>query len=144
MCLKTTQDFSIITDQDITCYKVMLQYKDGKLLSPYKGYQYTLGKEESAVLGHARSEFSYGYEVEEGLHTLAHLDEAQSLREKGENELIIYGSPEQQDQITYVIMECIIPAGSEVYAGSWSLNSLASYASNKLQPIRILGKENVS
>lgn len=142
MCLETLQTKPITASKDITCYKVLMQSPDGKLVSPYRLYEYTIGKEESADIGYTASRYSGCGRIEEGLHTIASLPAAKAKQEELEYDRLNYGPINGVGNI--LLVECIIPKDAEYYSGVWGFNSIASFASNKLKVIRILGKEDVS
>ncbi len=152
MCLNLTNKFSPqVAEEDITVYKVLYKVYEfnehyhldwlgdrfkvtvGELLrdsvtymSPYRYAPYQFGEMYKSVLGEPEldsSDMPHVYNVEEGLHSYANLEDAMEAISGARNE---YG----------VVVKGRIPAGSAYYLGIFNRlfgkDGVGSYASTEL------------
>lgn len=139
MCLRTLQTSPKIAEEDITCYKVLTE----DLKSPCYGQQYELGKLTKSELVLTSKPIYNNRKissncVNEGLHTYS---------DKGDAIRTVYSRWTIQNNWTDVnvisapiVVECVIPKGSEYYAGKpfvWLQTSI-QYASTQLIPKKIV------
>ena len=132
MCLYTKQWESKIAEEDITCYKVLTE----DLKSPCYGQQYELGKliKSELVL---TSKPLYNC-VNEGLHTYS--DKGDAIRTVYSRWAIQNNWTDVYEISAPIVVECVIPKGSEYYAGKpfvWLQTSIL-YASAQLIPKKIV------
>lgn len=156
-----------VSVEDITVYKIMRQNEDGSLVTPFREHRYALGETAKTTLqktpsygnfrnytpnpqnvtnGHNMTELvpnearkigdSNYVEVGEihlGIHSLVNLEDAKTVRADSPN----------NDEVI-VIVECTIPAGSNLYSGNWlyvnfnDIYAYSNYASDTLVINRIL------
>lgn len=167
MCLYTVVDAKpSVAEHDIEVYKVVIVSEHigstgngvaGRFYrSPYMGHYYDIGETYKSGLSSHKNmldrhsnfgvkaaelltiadDCDYIGVIELGLHSFASLDEAKGfcgIREKW-NEYAV---------MKYVVLRCVIPAGSKFYSGIWvhsgnehSLVYVDSYASSALKVIQ--------
>lgn len=168
MCLYIKEsDSAVKSDEDIVVYKVVTTARtlaarwnsmnrlrtEGGYYSPFWGHVYTVGELYTARIGVERinydvstlkrwnldSFYQIGEEecrftvpvIEQGLHSFANYSDAQKFINNRGNR-----------SYTYVILKCVIPAGSVAFLGKWTYNddvstycTIDSYASENLRVI---------
>lgn len=122
MCLRITNTRKC-AEEDIPCYKVLHRCDKDHLQTPYQNMKVEMGKSYTSKLDNA------SYLVYEGLHSFASFYDAVTEKDTWKGK--------------YCIAECIIPKGADYYTGLFFNNCacmyLESYASDKLQYIKIVG-----
>ena len=153
MCLSVTEQVydsqGYVTDTPIICWKVMKKVKPfwlkrlfskNKYFSPYQNSEYVMDEVVNVSNVVAIPQFDInmfgilvieGYNVSYGLHSIVKYSDAQTIRDT----LI------EKQYGNMVIVECIIPAGSQVFKGTWNngFGTFKSFASNT-----IIMKEDVT
>lgn len=168
MCLYIKESGSAVkSDEDIVVYKVVTTTRTltarwnsmynpetvGGYYSPFWGHVYTVGELYNAQIGverinydvatlkrwHLDSFYQIGEEecrftvpvIEQGLHSFANYSDAQEFINNRGDKLYVY-----------VILKCMIPAGSVAFLGKWTYNyavstycTIDSYASESLRVI---------
>jgi hypothetical protein len=97
---------------DIPCWKVFEVFYDDKdqiLYSPYQGFDYIEGQHYVGDL----STNILGYEIHKGFHSYSKLSRAMELEY-----LLNCHMGDLKDRY-YVVIECIIPKGSDYYLNKW-------------------------
>lgn len=116
-----------IADKDITCYKVMFKKDANSYLSQFKSFLYNKGETYKVTIDEPqinRWAFGMPLSIEAGFHSYSNIDTAQSsLWMSG------FGS------LNLVVVECIIPIGSEYYYNPIELE----YVSNQ---VKIIGNRH--
>lgn len=132
MCLKLlyeNRDF-FITEEDIICYKILINSEDG-LMSLYYRYKYKLNKLVKSVM--VRRQYSgmtsFPYMVKEGLHSFIRKEHA-----------LLMMKHILRDGINYKLTQAVIPKGSKVYKGNFG--TYGSYASDQLIITEILSEDS--
>ena len=127
MCLEIqsiTLPLSKIADKDITVYKIVASFTKDTFITLFKHTHVELGQTYDSTLDRPiPTNFFNLYIVEKGLHSFKRKEDAFEYAKK----ISFLG-------IKLIILECIIPKGSEYYKGIFSKYS--SYASNQLKYIK--------
>ena len=124
MCLLTTQQVPQIAEEDITCYKVLLHLDDKLYSYYYNAFEWEMDKVHFTTLQEKRSRRT----VHQGFHSYKDLHSTLVLMTRA--------------PFTCLVVECIIPKGTEYYVGKDG-DKLEGYASEKLKPIKVITRKEL-
>jgi len=141
MCLTTQSTPKLrIIPKDIISYKMLIRY-DGVLKSPFYNFEYELDKLYN-------SKISYSIYMHNSVLDAFHSNKYNNIQECDKAYLKEYLERRLGiNNIEIVIVECIIPKGSEVIDGYWEEDELTKtydgYASNKIIINKIITDDEV-
>lgn len=163
MCLTNGTFCGFSRNEDIKCYKVMLMFEDGALLTPYFNRRYEIGKtyedEPDIEVTRENAPLQIKFPVEEA--EIMHCEEPKYTVGRGfihsflsvwDAAVFMNRAPypswymrfvDRNDLIGWVVVECSIPKDGIMFAGYWREQDTPVYASRSLSFTRILDWKEV-
>ena len=128
MCLYTTQREPAVADKDITCYKFVLKIRGirpHQFISYFRSFRYEIGGEYITNNFQLKPDIMHSCprEINRGFHSYSKFYDA--LKEAN--------SKSQMLSYEYVLLKCVIPAGTRYWKGSDYSETTSELCSEKIR-----------